>query len=72
MAQLTDYGKEIKKRLIDKGETQEWLISEVSKESGLFLDGGYLYKIMTGQRTAPKIIAAINKILGLEVREANT
>ena len=69
MKNITEYGKAVKRRLIDLGQTQEWLIAEVSRESGLFLDGGYLHKIMTGQRAAPKIVAAINRILSIETTE---
>ena len=66
MAQLTAFGKEIKKRLVDIDQTQDWLIDQVKEKTGLFFDGGYLYKIMAGQRKAPAITAAINEILGLK------
>lgn len=66
MVQITDYGKQIKKRLVDLDQPQSWLIQEVIKHTGLFLDSGYLYKIMTGQRKAPSIVNAINEILDLE------
>lgn len=65
MVQITDYGKQIKKRLVDLDQSQSWLIQEVMKRTGLFLDSGYLYKIMTGQRRAPSIVNAINEILSL-------
>lgn len=65
MVQITDYGKQIKKRLVDLDQSQSWLIQEVMKRTGLFLDSGYLYKIMTGQRRAPSIVSAINEILSL-------
>lgn len=69
MAQVTDYGKSIKKRLIDIGQSQEWLISQIKDKTGLFCDGGYLYKVFTGQRSAPSIVAAINEILELDGKE---
>lgn len=65
MAQLTDYAKTIKKRLIDVEQTQEWLIGRVVEKTGLFCDSGYLYKIFTGERNAPSIVKAINEILEL-------
>jgi len=65
MAQLTAFGKEIKKRLVDVDQTQDWLIEQVKQETGLFFDGGYLYKIMAGKRNAPTLTAAIRKILEL-------
>ena len=69
MAQLTVYGKEVKKRLIDIGQSQEWLICKIKEKTGLFCDGGYLYKIFVGERNAPSIVAAINEILELDGKE---
>lgn len=66
MAQLIEFGKEIKKRLIDLDRNQSWLIEEMQKETGLFVDTSYLYKIMTGQRSAPKLTDAIKKILSIQ------
>lgn len=66
LAQVTEYGKAVKKRLIDINQTQEWLMKEVTEKTGRFVDSGYLYKIMAGQRKAPAITAAINEILGLK------
>lgn len=60
-----DFGKTVKKRLVDIDKTQKWLIEQIAKETGLYVDGFYLYKILTGQRNAPKITAAIRKILDL-------
>lgn len=65
MAQITVYGKQIKKRLIDLGRTQAWLIEEVSKKTGLYFDRSYMCKIQSGQLATPSIVAAINEILGL-------
>jgi len=65
MAQVTAYGKSVKKRLIDIGQSQEWLICQIKEKTGLFCDGGYLYKIFVGERNAPSIVAAINEILEL-------
>lgn len=69
MAQLTAYGKEVKKRLIDIGQPQEWLIGQIKEKTGLFCDAGYLYKIFTGDRNAPTIVTAINEILGIKERD---
>lgn len=68
MAQLTDYGKSIKKRLIDLDRTQNWLIAEIRKKTGLYCDNSYLYKIQTGQLRTPKIVQAIQDILDLPER----
>lgn len=66
MAQLTEFGKEIKKQLIDLGQPQKWLISQVQEHTGLYFDDSYLYKIMTGTLNTPSIVSAIDEILGLE------
>ena len=68
MAQFTDYGKKVKIALIKKGIAQNWLTSQITETTGLFVDNGYLYKILSGQRNAPKVVAAINQILGIEER----
>lgn len=65
MAQLTAYGKEVKKRLIDMDKSQDWLIDQIREKSGMFCDGGYLYKVLTGQRGAKRIVSAINESLGI-------
>ena len=60
-----DFGKTVKKRLIDLDKTQKWLMEQIADKTGLYVDGFYLYKILTGQRNAPKITAAIMEILDL-------
>lgn len=66
MAHLTMFGKDIKKRLIDIDQSQEWLINEIRVKTGLFCDSGYLYKIMVGKRKAPTIVKAIHEILNID------
>lgn len=72
LAQLTVFGKEVKKRLVDIGRPQEWLIERVHQKTDMFFDRGYLYKILTGQRSAPKVIQAIREILELPEQEEHT
>ena len=62
---LTDFGKEIKKRLIDMDKSQKWLIEQVSAETGLYFDRSYIHKIMTGKLDSPKIVTAICKVLDI-------
>lgn len=64
--ELCAFGKEIKKRLVDIDESQEWLIQQVKADTGLFFDNGYLYKILTGKLATPSIVASIEKILHLD------
>lgn len=64
-AVITPFGKEIKKRLVDMGHTQTWLIERVGEKTGLYFDRSYMYKIQTGKLAAPKIVQAIREILDL-------
>lgn len=63
MAKLCEFGREIKKRLVDIDQNQTWLIKQVAADTGLYFDSRYLYKILVGKLTTPKIIASIKKIL---------
>lgn len=65
MASKTIYGKRIDKKLIDLDKTQEWLIEQVKDKTGLYIDSSYMYKIKTGQLATPKVVEAINEILGV-------
>lgn len=71
-AQLTVFGKEIKKRLVDLDRNQNWLIEQVKERTGLYFDDSYLYKIMVGKLPAPKITQAIREILDLSKQPTNT
>ena len=63
--ELTPYGKEIKKRLIDLGRNQAWLIAQVKGATGQYCDSSLIYKLSTGQLNVPKIRTAVNQILGI-------
>ena len=65
-SKFTDFGLCIKTELLRQGKDQKWLEKAVSEETGLYVDGGYMYKILTGQRNAPKIVSAICKILNIQ------
>ena len=62
---FTEFGLCVKTELLRKGREQKWLEEEIKSRTGLFVDSGYLYKIFTGQRNAPKIVQAIREILDL-------
>ena len=68
-SKFTDFGLCVKTELLRQGKEQKWLEEAISQKTGLFVDCGYLYKILTGQRNAPKIVAAICEILSIEPRE---
>lgn len=65
MVQLNDFGVAVKKRLIDLGQTQTWLIRQVRETSGMFLDNGYLQKLMTGRAVSAPMMRVIAEILEL-------
>lgn len=61
---LTEYGVEVKVKLMKLNKTQKWLIEEVKKLlPETYLDSSNLYKIMTGEIKSIKIETAINKVL---------
>lgn len=62
---LTPFGKEVKRRLIDMDKDQSWLIEQIKESTGLYMDSSYLYKILTGQLSTPKIVSALREILGI-------
>ncbi len=72
MAQITEFGKQVKRRLIDIEKPQTWLIDQVKAGTGLYFDDSYLYKIFTGQRNAPIIVQAIREILDMSVDGQNS
>ena len=64
--QYTPYGARVRACLLERGQTLSALAENVSQHTGLYVDQPYLYKIFTGDRNAPKVVAAINEILGIE------
>lgn len=68
-SKYSDFGLSVKVKLLQIGKEQKWLEEAISKKTGLYVDNGYLYKILTGQRNAPKIVAAIKEILNIEEKE---
>ena len=69
VCKFTEFGLCVKDKLLRKGREQKWLEEEINKRTGLFVDNGYMYKILTGQRNAPKIVKAICEILDIEMPE---
>ena len=65
-SKLTTFGLCVKTELLKKGMTQEELVTRVKEDTGMFLDNGYLYKILTGNRSPEKIISSIKKVLEME------
>ena len=64
-SKFTDFGLCVKTELLHRGKEQKWLEEQVREKTGMFVDNGYLYKIFTGRRNAPKVVAAIREILDI-------
>lgn len=60
---LTEYGKSVKKRLIEMDKSQEWLIEQLKRKTGKFVDSSLLNKILTGKSNSSTIISAINELI---------
>ena len=67
-SKFSDFGLCVKTELLRQGKEQKWLEEQISEKTGLFIDSGYMYKILTGKRNAPKIVEAICEIL--DIKEA--
>ena len=63
---ISDFGLSVKIELLKKGQSQKWLEEEITKRTGLYVDSGYMYKILTGQRNAPNVVEAIRDISNIE------
>ena len=66
LSKYSNFGLCVKTELLRIGKNQKWLEEAVVERTGLFVDNGYMYKILTGQRNAPKIVAAICEILNIK------
>ena len=69
LSKFTDFGLCVKTKLLQLGKDQKWLEKTITEKTGLFVDGGYMYKILTGQRRAPKVVEAIKEILNIKEGE---
>lgn len=69
---LTAFGISVKTKLIKDSQTQEWLISQCRKKTGMYIDSSVMYKMFTGQRKNAKIQSAICEILDLPIEPTQT
>lgn len=60
-----EFGKAVKKCLVDIGQTQSWL-EEVGKDTGLKVDAAYLSNTLAGRRKSARIVNSIKKVLEME------
>lgn len=66
MAEYTGFGLEVKTKLLGPPKrTQDWLAEQVNNVTGMYVDSAYISRILTGQRSAPKITKAIREILNI-------
>ena len=65
LGKFSDFGFRVKTELLRTGRDQKWLQGVVSEKTGLFVDNGYMYKILTGKRNAPKIVDAICEVMDI-------
>lgn len=56
-----EFGKAVKKCLVDIGQTQSWLAEEVGKDTGLKVDAAYLSNTLAGRRKSARIVNSIKK-----------
>lgn len=66
----SDFGLEVKMKLLQRGMKQTELIQAVKDDTGLFFDDSYLYKILRGERKPDKIVQSICRILDIREQEA--
>lgn len=66
LSKYSDFGLRVKVKLLQIGRDQKWLEEAVSKKTGLYVDSGYMYKILTGRRSPSKIVAAICETLDIQ------
>lgn len=71
LTKFSSFGLSVKVKLLQKQKTQKWLAEEVTNKTGLYVDSGYMHKILTGKRNAPKIVDAICEILSIEKIQPN-
>ena len=70
LAKTSEFGKEVKIKLVEMDKNQAWLIERVKERTGLYLDSSYLAKILSGTMATPRIVAAIRDELDLPESEA--
>ena len=70
LSEISDFGLSVKTELVKNRRTQKWLEEEITKRTGLYVDSGYMHKILTGQRNAPKIVESICDILNIKYENA--
>lgn len=63
---MSEFGKKVKKALIDKDKNQAWLIEQIKAKTGLYFDSSYMHKILSGKYENPTIVDNICLILDIK------
>ena len=61
----TAFGLDVKIKLLELGQTQQWLIAACREKTGMYVDSSSMYKLLTGQLDSYRLKAAIREILEL-------
>ncbi len=60
----SEFGKAIKKKLVDMDKTQNWLIEELRQRApDAYVDGSLIHKILVGTVASGKVVDEIKAIL---------
>ena len=65
MTTHTDFGKAVKKALIDMDKPATWLVAQVREQTGMYFDAPYLSKLLTGKLNSSRLRKVICQILGI-------
>lgn len=67
-----EQGIRVKHRLLDLGKRQAWLIEEMKRrEPNLYMDSGYMARLLNGSEISAPKMKLINKILEEEEARQN-
>lgn len=66
---LSPFGLEVKIAMLKRGMKQVELIELVKQDTGLYVDDSYMYKILHGDRSAPRVAQSICRVLNIEFKD---
>lgn len=62
---FTPFGASVRAKLLEIGQTQEWLIAQCREKTGMYIDSGLMNRLLTGRRNSARIETAIKEVLGV-------
>lgn len=69
MKPITNFGLATKSKLLQKNQTQKWLMDEIRSITGMYVDSSTLHKIFTGELHSKRLTAAICQVLEIDSPE---